>query len=64
MVPIPLQGEDKGCTVQGILLTPGSELVLIEGAGFPAASELTMDSSSEGEKHGEKTKTDAEGGRA
>jgi len=35
-VPIPLRGEDRGCAVDAVLLTPGSELVLIEGSGFPA----------------------------
>jgi hypothetical protein len=61
MVPVPLRGEDRGCIVEGVLLTPGSELVLIEGSGFPANSELTMDSDSEGERHGGKSKADADG---
>jgi hypothetical protein len=61
IVPVPLRGEDRGCTVEGVLLTPGSELVLIEGSGFPTNSELTMDSDSEGERHGKKSKADADG---
>jgi len=61
IVPVPLRGEDRGCTVEGVLLTPGSELVLIEGSGFPANSELNMESNSEGERHGQKSKTDADG---
>jgi hypothetical protein len=62
IVPVPLRGEDRGCTVEGALLTPGSELVLIEGSGFPPNSVLTMDSDSEGERHSQKSKADA-GGR-
>lgn len=61
IVPVPLRGEDRGCMVEGVLLTPGAELVLIEGSGFPANSELTMDSNSEGERHGQKSKADADG---
>ena len=61
IVPVPLRGEDRGCMVEGVLLTPGSELVLIEGSGFPANSELTMDSDSEGERHSQKSKADTAG---
>jgi hypothetical protein len=61
VVPIPLRGEDRGCAVEGVLLTPGTEVVLIEGSGFPANAELQMDSDSEGERHGERKKADADG---
>jgi hypothetical protein len=61
VVPIPIRGEDRGCGVEGVLLTPGAELVLIEGSGFPANAELLMDSDSEGERHSEKKKADADG---
>jgi hypothetical protein len=61
VVPVPLRGEDRGCTVEGVLLTPGSELVLIEGSGFPANGELTMDSDSEGERHSAAGKIGADG---
>jgi hypothetical protein len=47
--------------VEGIVLTPGSELVLIEGSGFPANSELTIDSDSAGEHHSQKSKADRDG---
>lgn len=36
LVPVPLRGEDRGCSVEGVWLTPGAELVLIEASGFPA----------------------------
>ncbi len=61
IVPLPLKGEDKGCSVEAVLLTPGSELVLIEGTGFPPNSDIALDSESEGERHGGKAKTDADG---
>lgn len=60
-VPVSLRGEDRGCTVDATLLTPGAELVLIEGSGFPANSEVTADTNSEGERHGGKGKVDADG---
>jgi hypothetical protein len=61
VVPLPLRGEDGGCTVEATLLTPGAEAVLIEGAGFPANGDLVMDSSSEGERHRENAKAGADG---
>jgi hypothetical protein len=61
-VPVPLRGEDRGCAVEGILLTPGAELVLIEGSGFPSNTEVKMESDSEGERHGGKGQADP-GGR-
>ncbi|MDP8981602.1 MAG: hypothetical protein M3O35_13550 [Acidobacteriota bacterium] len=61
LVPVPLRGEDRGCVVEGVLLTPGSELVLIEGSGFPAGSEVILDSDSAGERHSPKVKADSEG---
>lgn len=61
IVPVPLIGEDHGCSIQAILLTPGSELVLIVGSGFPPDGALTMDSTSEGEHHSSEGKTDANG---
>jgi len=61
VVPIPLRGEDRGCVVEGVLLTPSAELVLIEGSGFPANGDLMMDSNSEGERHAGKAKADQDG---
>ena len=60
-VPLLLKGEDKGCSVEAVLLTPGAELVEIEGAGFPANADIAMDSDSEGERHNGKGKTDSNG---
>ncbi|HWB85399.1 MAG TPA: hypothetical protein VG675_14750 [Bryobacteraceae bacterium] len=61
IVPLPLEGEDKGCRVSATLLTPGAELVLVEGTGFAPNSELTMAMDSEGEKHDAKGKVDEHG---
>ena len=61
VVPLPLHGEDRGCSIDGTLLTPGAELILIEGSAFPPNSEITMDSDSAGERHSEKGKVDADG---
>jgi len=61
IVPLPLQGDDKSCQVSATLLTPGAELVFIEGTGFAPNTELTMASDSEGEKHDAKGKVDAQG---
>jgi len=61
IVPLPMRGEDKGCSVEAILLTPGSELIAIEGSGFAPNSVVAMDTVSEGERHAGKGKTDADG---
>lgn len=51
IVPLPLQGVDKGCRVSATLLTPGAELLFVEGTGFAPNIQLTMSTDSEGEKH-------------
>jgi len=61
IVPIPLKGEDKGCSVEAVLLTPGFELVAIEATGFPPNTDIVMDTDSEGERHGGKARTDTNG---
>ncbi len=61
-VPVPLQGTDTGCKVQIVLLTPASELLLVEGSGFAPGSDINMTSESEGERHGGgKAKADSNG---
>jgi hypothetical protein len=61
-VPVPLQGEDRGCTIEATLLSPGAEVVLVEGVGFLSDSEITMDSQSGNEHIAGKGKADS-GGR-
>jgi hypothetical protein len=61
LVAIPLRGEDLGCAVDAVLLTPAAELVLIEAAGSSANTTIIALSDSEGERHVGKVKVDAEG---
>ena len=62
IVAIPQKGEDKGCSVEATLLTPGAELVVIEATGFPANADIVMDSDSEAivtKPKARQTRTDA-----
>ena len=61
IVPLPLRGEDKGCAVEGVLLTPGAELVLLEGFGFAPGAEVRLVSESEGERQGGAGRADETG---
>lgn len=61
VVPIPYSGADKGCRVDGVLLTPHGELLSIEGSGFPANTEVVLAQNSEGEVHQAPQKSDAAG---
>jgi len=49
VVPNPISGEDKGCQITVTRLSPGFEIALVEGRGFPANSELAWQSNSSGE---------------
>lgn len=62
IVPLPLKGEDRGCTVEAVLLTPDATLLWIEGSGFAPDSEVTFEGDSEGERQSHTAKTDP-GGR-
>jgi hypothetical protein len=61
LVAVPIRGEDRGCRVDATLLTPGAELILLEGSGFPAGGEITIQSNSEGERHDGKGTADSTG---
>lgn len=61
LVPLPLRGDDQGCMVEAVLLSPKAEMVWIEASGFPANQEIAFDSNSEGEIVNSKGKTDAQG---
>ncbi len=61
MSPIPIQAEDRGCTLQATLLTPGAEMLLIEGSGFPPNAEYTTESNSEGERQAGRNKAGPDG---
>lgn len=61
VVPSPISGEDKGCQITVTRLSPGFEIALVEGRGFPANSELAWQSNSSGESLSAKIKTDENG---
>ena len=61
LVPIPIRGEDHGCKADATLLTPGAEILSIEGNGFPAGSEITMGSGSGPEPRAVKGRADSSG---
>ena len=61
IVPVPLQGEDRGCRVSAALLTAGAELLFVEGTGLAPSSELSMATDSEGEKRDFSGKVDVQG---
>jgi hypothetical protein len=60
-IPVPLKGEDKGCTADATLLTAAAELVLIDGYGFTPNADVSMESDSEGERHTGTGKADSTG---
>lgn len=61
IVPIPLRNEDRGCVIEAVLLTSGSEIVWIEGSGFPAETKIIFDSNSEGERRSQEGRADMDG---
>ena len=61
VVPFPIQGKDKGCTAEAVMLTANAEAMLIHGAGFPPGSEVKFLVVSEGEPHERTSKADGEG---
>jgi hypothetical protein len=61
LVPLPIEGKDKGCTVSIVRLTPKFELAYATGTGFPPNSEVQFDTQSYGEKTPVTAKTDASG---
>jgi hypothetical protein len=60
-VPVPLEGKDRGCRVEAILLTAGAEAVMLEADGFAPNSELTILSLSGTETRTDKKSADANG---
>jgi hypothetical protein len=49
IVPDPIIGADRGCTVEAIRITPKFEIVMVRGKGFKPAEELSYTSDSAGE---------------
>lgn len=61
LVPKPIEGRDKGCTLNAIRLTPKFELSYITATGFAPNTDLSFDTRSWDEKHLIPGRTDAEG---
>jgi hypothetical protein len=61
LVPLPIEGKDKGCTISIVRLTPKFELAYATGTGFPPDFEVQFDTQSYGEKNPFAAKTDASG---
>ena len=61
LVPLPIEGKDKGCTISVVRLTPKFELVYATGKGFPPDFDVQFDTQSYGEKNPVTAKTDAGG---
>jgi hypothetical protein len=62
IVPVPIKGEDRGCTIEAVLLTPDASLLWIEATGFTPNGTLKINGNSEGEHHDGTVKADANGG--
>jgi hypothetical protein len=60
-IPFPVEGKDKGCTLQVLLGSKDAELVLIEGDGFTPSAPFTMGAETFGEKTSITAKPDAQG---
>jgi hypothetical protein len=61
IVPDPIIGKDKGCTLTVERLLPHFELAFITGSGFRPNSDVSFDSQSYDEKHPVKTVADGDG---
>jgi hypothetical protein len=61
VVPFPILGKDRGCTIEAILLTAKAEAVLIRGSSFAAGIEVHFTGVSEGETQQSDSKADGEG---
>lgn len=49
IVPFPVTGADRGCSVEAVLLLPGGQAMLLHGTGFASHSTLHISGVSEGE---------------
>ncbi len=61
IIPNPITGKDKDCTLAASRLLPHFELAYLTGSGFPANTTLTFESQSYGEKLPINSKSDADG---
>jgi len=61
IVPDPIVGKDKGCTLSAVRLLPHFELVSFTGSGFAPNTQVTFDSHSYDERHPLTAQSDANG---
>lgn len=61
IVPEPILGEDKTCSVEVVRVTPKFEVALLKGKGFKPNSKIQYQSDSAGEVIGDNILIDAEG---
>ena len=61
IVPDPIIGEDKGCSISVERLLPHFELAYLSGTGFSPNGDVKFDGESYGEKHAISAKADSQG---
>jgi hypothetical protein len=61
VVPDPIVGKNKGCSVEVVRLMAKFELVMLKGSGFGPNEEVSFWSESYGETHEGKPKADSDG---
>ena len=61
VVPMPVEAEDKGCRLRGVVLMPHGLLIGVEASGYPADTVIDFHSDSAGEVQDSRPKTDAKG---
>jgi len=62
VIPFPVTGVDRGCSIEAILLLQHAEAVLIQGSGFAANAAVRMKAMSETEQQENDLKADSSGG--
>lgn len=61
VIPFPISGADRGCSIDAILLLQHGEAVLFHGSGFAANSAVHMNAMSETEQQENDLKADSSG---
>lgn len=61
LVPVPIRGVDKGCTLEAVMLTQSGAIAVIEGSGFAPNSEIDMQLVNGDQRSGGKTRVDDKG---
>lgn len=61
VIPFPVRGTERGCSIEEVLLLQNAEAVLIQGSGFAANSEVGLRASSGAEQQEATLKADSSG---